>query len=89
MLGQHKVTFNQEMGSQIHNFITKQVFAEEITNDVLSVQKMGIVEERLSENAIIGICAPSKKLKLKLCYTANKTKRTKIEGKIINLQSER
>ena len=40
-LHQHNVTFNQEMGSQMHNFITKQVFAEEITSDVLSVETIG------------------------------------------------
>ena len=47
------------------------------------------MHERLSSDSIIGIWATSKKMKLNLCLTANKTKRTKIENKLIELQGER
>ena len=47
------------------------------------------MHERLSSDSIIGIWETSKKMKLNLCLTANKTKRTKIENKLIELQGER
>ena len=95
VLRQHNVTFDQDMGPEMHNFITKQVFPEEITTDVLSVEKVGkdglktFVEERLAKDATTSIWAPSRKMNLKLCFTANKAKKTKLDDKIINLQSER
>ena len=41
VLRQHNVTYDQEMEHEMHNFITKQVFSEEIKTDVLSVEKLG------------------------------------------------
>ena len=89
LLRQHNVTFDQEMSSEMHNFITKQVFSEQIKKDVLAVEKLGkdayagFVKERLSGDASTSIWAPSKKMKLKLCYTANKKKKTMIQDKVV------
>ena len=81
------VNFKGEMEPEMHNFVTKQVFSEEVKKDVLSVESIRKVEydlfvkERMSGESKVSIWAPSKKLKTKVCSTANKGKKTKMEDK--------
>ena len=89
------VNFEGEMEPEMHNFVTKQVFSEEIKNDVLSVESIGKVEydlfvkERMSGESKVSIGAPSKKLKLKVCSTVIKGKKTKVKDKLVGVKSRR
>ena len=91
VLRQSNVIFDQEMGSEMHNFITKQVFPEDVKKDVLSADRIGKEEcnKFVSQRLSVSIWAPITKMKLKLCLTANKRTKTKIEDKLVESQGQR
>ena len=87
------VNFDVKEDSNLRNFVTNQVFGDEVKRDMLAVEDIGrkayklFVQERLTGG--VSIWAPMKKLNLHLACNANKKKLEKIEHTVIELKGQR
>ena len=86
-------SFEYDDDAQLRKIVTGQVFQDNVFHSMANcestVKEMyeTFVTERLQPDSKVEIFAPLKKVKVKTCKAANKTRTVKVHDKIVELQS--